>query len=302
MKKVLVLRGLPASGKSTYAKNLIRDEYAGRAIRINNDDLTGMMFAGVDMFGADGVPEFLNSVRVDLLGTALSQPWVDLVIVDNTNLNTRTVKSLWEVAVKHGAEFEVDDQFLAVGVRECVARDAGRLYPVGEAVILKMARQAEKLKPWNPPYALPEIAPYHNDNADGKSCVIVDIDGTLAHMDGRDPYDYSRVMSDRVDPQVRDYIQRVAFEHRIIVMSGREDNCLNVTVEWLRANDVPFHEIHMRHSGDYRPDWIVKNELFQEHVAEKYNVHLVLDDRDQVIDLWRRKLELPTWQVADGNF
>ena len=85
-------------------------------------------------------------------------------------------------------------------------------------------------------------------------------------------------------------------------MSGREDNCLNVTVEWLRANDVPFHEIHMRHSGDYRPDWIVKNELFQEHVAGKYNVHLVLDDRDQVIDLWRRKLELPTWQVADGNF
>jgi hypothetical protein len=58
----------------------------------------------------------------------------------------------------------------------------------------------------------------------------------------------------------------------------------------------------MRAAGDQRPDYIVKNELFEEHVAGKYNILLSLDDRDSVVDLWRNKMGIPTFQVANGNF
>ena len=42
MKKVLVLKGIPASGKSTYAKQLVKDN-PGMYKRINRDDLRHML-------------------------------------------------------------------------------------------------------------------------------------------------------------------------------------------------------------------------------------------------------------------
>jgi predicted kinase len=40
--KLLMLKGLPASGKSTYAKKLAQDGY----VRVNKDDLRAMLHAG----------------------------------------------------------------------------------------------------------------------------------------------------------------------------------------------------------------------------------------------------------------
>lgn len=149
MKKVLVLRGLPASGKTTYAKKLINDEYAGRSIRINNDDISAMLFGKQDTFAMRGVAPFLFDVRMTLLESALKQDWIELIIIDNTNLKTSTVKAMEKLAKEHGAIFEVDDRFLAVPVRECVARDNQRLFPVGEKVIIDMYELVTTLRPWS---------------------------------------------------------------------------------------------------------------------------------------------------------
>ena len=45
-------RGIPGSGKSTFAKQWVQEDPEGR-VRINRDDLRGMMFATdwVKMFG-----------------------------------------------------------------------------------------------------------------------------------------------------------------------------------------------------------------------------------------------------------
>ena len=58
----------------------------------------------------------------------------------------------------------------------------------------------------------------------------------------------------------------------------------------------------MRAADDKRRDDAVKYDLFNEHVRDKFRVNLVLDDRAQVIRLWRDMLGLPTWQVAKGTF
>ena len=57
----------------------------------------------------------------------------------------------------------------------------------------------------------------------------------------------------------------------------------------------------MRKGGDKRIDSIVKKELYRKYIEPFYRVKLVLDDRNQVVDMWR-DLGLPCWQVAPGNF
>ena len=59
--------------------------------------------------------------------------------------------------------------------------------------------------------------------------------------------------------------------------------------------------LFMRASGDTRKDEIVKLELFDAHVRGKYDVRLVLDDRDRVVRMWR-SIGLTCLQVADGEF
>jgi hypothetical protein len=58
----------------------------------------------------------------------------------------------------------------------------------------------------------------------------------------------------------------------------------------------------MRTVGDVRRDSIVKKELFETHVANRYFIQMVIDDRDQVVDLWRLELGLPCVQVNYGDF
>ena len=58
----------------------------------------------------------------------------------------------------------------------------------------------------------------------------------------------------------------------------------------------------MRATGDVRKDWIVKKELYKAHVKGQYFINFILDDRNQVVDLWRLDLGLPCLQVNYGDF
>jgi hypothetical protein len=57
----------------------------------------------------------------------------------------------------------------------------------------------------------------------------------------------------------------------------------------------------MREAGDSRKDSIVKQELYERHIKPSYDVFVVLDDRNQVVDMWR-SLGLVCLQVAPGDF
>lgn len=60
-------------------------------------------------------------------------------------------------------------------------------------------------------------------------------------------------------------------------------------------------ELHMRKTGDTRRDSTVKRELYERHLAHR-DVLCVLDDRDQVVRMWREELGLTCLQVAYGDF
>lgn len=309
-KTVIVLRGIPGSGKSTYSRErLIGDEPDGTAVRINNDELVDMLFSS-GWRRQPGIAEVLKDTREALLKMHLQTPLIETIVIDNTNLNVRTVADLQKIALRFGANFEVNDTMLRVDVETCIARDAVRPRPVGEDVIRKMAKEAAKLGPWkSPDYEVPVIEKYVAGK-DLPPCYIFDIDGTLAlNVSGRDMYNESRVSEDAYNKPVWFVLisllqAQVELSTEIIFMSGRHEKCRRDTEDWLSgyAIDTTGFQLYMRADDDNRPDFIVKYELFQQHIAGKYRVLGCFDDRDQVVDLWRNKLGLPTFQVANGDF
>jgi hypothetical protein len=133
---------------------------------------------------------------------------------------------------------------------------------------------------------------------------IVDIDGTLAHHErsGRSPYDWSRVSEDEIDPLVARLVDMIhADRSDVILVSGRDAVCRDATAEWLAKHEIGYLELLMRPEGDNRPDHVVKAEIFDQHIRHYYNVVGVLDDRSQVVKMWR-SMGLKCLQVQNGDF
>lgn len=133
--------------------------------------------------------------------------------------------------------------------------------------------------------------------------VIVDLDGTVALRTGdRSPYDWQRVGEDEPNLPVIELVQVLAKAgFRIIGMSGRDEECYRQSESWLLHHGVPVDELWMRRRKDNRSDDVVKLELFDRHVRDRYDVAWVIDDRDQVVKAWR-SIGLTVLQVAEGDF
>lgn len=303
---IIATRGLPASGKSTWAVDMVAKS-GGTLMRVNRDLLRQMMFQKA--WGDGGEEKIISAASASAIRAALDGG--KSVVVDNTHLRASTIGDLYKIAQEYDGRVQLRIQDFPVDIKEAIRRDAARDASVGEAVIRKMSAQFMKngsdLPDLDPKY-YEKIVPmnefvYTEDNATEKAW-LVDVDGTLAHIikDGRSPYDYSRVSEDDPDERVIALVKELkAAGYKIVVMSGREDSCKADTIEWLGAYGVPFDEIHMRKTGDGRKDSIVKSELFEEHIRGRYVVAGVLDDRDQVVRMWRSK-GLLCAQVAYGNF
>lgn len=135
-----------------------------------------------------------------------------------------------------------------------------------------------------------------------KTAVIVDIDGTVAHRTNREPFEYDKVIHDAPDKNVIEVVSALWHAgHKVIFVSAREDWCFNDTYRWLTLYCPPFIKLHMRKSGDTRRDAEVKKEIYEQLIKPEYNIVCVLDDRNQVVDMWR-ELGLTTLQVNYGDF
>lgn len=133
--------------------------------------------------------------------------------------------------------------------------------------------------------------------------ILCDLDGTLAILHARSPYDAERCETDLLNKPIADIVQTYhQLGTKVIFMSGREEKARKQTINWLKCNGITYDALYMRATGDSRKDSIVKKELYETHVKGKYYVKFVLDDRNQVVDLWRLDLGLPCLQVNYGDF
>jgi len=280
--KVLVLSGLPASGKSTFAKELIAKDKS--YVRVCRDDLRESMFNYKFSRPNEGAVRRLRDFMIlDTLTNGRN------VVIDETNLNPKNMPHYRQLVSVWNPEFE--EKFFDKPLKQCIEDDLKRPRSVGSKVIQRM--YDDFLAPTPVIYVPPKDKP---------KAIVVDIDGTLAHMTGRSPYDYTRVNEDRVDEVVRSIVRRYHDDkYKVILCSGRESSARVDTLQWLADNHIPFDFLYMRQEGDSRSDNIVKLEIFDQHIRDDYNVEFVLDDRNRVVEAWR-SIGLKVLQVAEGDF
>jgi predicted kinase len=282
-------KGLPGSGKTTWAREQVLKAVPGGAVIVCKDDLRAMLHA--DRFHGQHERQVVKA-RNALVKMFLAQG-VSVIVAD-TNLNPHHERALSEIAKEAGVLFFVKD-FTDVPLNTCVRRDLKRANSVGEKVIRDMHEKYLAPKPADPPEMVPG-RPH---------AVLVDLDGTLAKMADRSPYDWDRVDEDDVHQDVVDLVNTLRDAGaEIVFVSGRDGRAREKTRIWLRRHLGDWSvdaRLYMRGIGDMRKDSIVKQEIYMEAIRDVFNVWLVLDDRQQVVDMWRN-LGLRVLQVAPGNF
>lgn len=303
MRKLIMCKGLPASGKSTWADNqTIESTLIGR---VNKDDIRKELGKP----WTRKVEQEVLSIRFRRIADAFILHGKQTVISDDTNLAPKHEKALRAIAEQLNAEFEVNDSFLNVSLAECILRDSKRegSARVGERVIMEMYNQF--LAPGPIQSGETALTAKYTPHTSLPKAIICDLDGTLAIHAGRSPYDFQKCDTDVVNGPVyhvlwamkNDFESRGGDEFTVIYLSGRDDIVMEKTRKWLEDNDCPPGPLYMRKTGDKRNDTIVKGELFDAHVRDNYNVLFCLDDRDRVVKLWR-DIGLCCLQVNYGAF
>ena len=146
--------------------------------------------------------------------------------------------------------------------------------------------------------------------------VIFDLDGTLADItarrklatkdNGKLDWDVflhrDNIKLDVPNQKVVDMARMIndTDRYQIFILSGRSDITRDATIEWLNRYGVPYDDLIMRpKQHHFMPD----NDLKQMWLNDigVNNVAMVFDDRNQVVDMWRKN-GLTTFQVADGDF
>lgn len=132
MRKIILCRGIPASGKSTWAKEWVLEDPENR-VRFNNDDIRNML----GKYWVTSRENLLLEMKKDFMVSAMERGYD--IVIDNMNLNLLEVdyyielaKSTLGLVSPYVVEFK---DFFDTPLEECIVRDAKRDNPIGEGVI-----------------------------------------------------------------------------------------------------------------------------------------------------------------------
>ena len=285
--ELVVTVGLPASGKTTWTNELIAKD--PNYLNINRDDIR-LMLQGRERYKKFSGWREKTVTEIHRHAVIAGLQAGKSVIVSDTNLNPAHNKKWKELAKSMGASYR-EKLFTDVTVGELIQRDARREHPVGSKVIMHM-HERYKNDWWSIP-AQDESLP---------KCYLVDVDGTLATMVSRGPFEWMKVDTDAPRQEVIDVVNALYDAgNTIIIVSGRDGVCKELTEEWLDKYGVKRHGFYIRPAGDNRKDTLIKEEIYYRHIKDVYNVRGVFDDRDQVVHMWRH-LGLQVFQVNYGDF
>ncbi|KEO91230.1 hypothetical protein EH31_00785 [Erythrobacter longus] len=139
------------------------------------------------------------------------------------------------------------------------------------------------------------------NNPSQPKTVLFDIDGTLAdierrrgHLDKPSPdwKAFNAAMGDDTpnEPVVSLYLTLWSSpEYSPILVTSRSETSRKITEQWLIWNEIPFSRMLMRKAKDFRADHIIKEEILDQLLAEGLTTHFTVDDRQQMVDMWRRR-------------
>ena len=225
------------------------------------------------------------------------------VLIDNTNLKQKYIDHFINKFKYHA---DIEYQIFDISLDKAIERDKLRQTTVGEAVIKRMYEDYKVLMDSFDFSFINKVNESHfkpiKYNGDLNDCVIFDLDGTLALMNGkRNAFDYKNVYKDDINIIVKEQIDfHQSKGRKIIILSGRDEVSMDLTKEWLELHEVYYDEIYMRKKDDYRKDNVVKKEIYENNIKDKYNVLAVYEDRHQVLKFWFEE-GIFTYNVNQGN-
>lgn len=128
MSKLIICRGIPASGKTFWAKKWVLEDPEHR-IRVNQDDIRLML-------GKYWVPsreKLVQEIQFDAILEALSRGFD--VVIDNTNLNKKVLDG-FDRLIKTFKDYEIEyKDFFDTPLSVCIERDKNRDLQVSEKII-----------------------------------------------------------------------------------------------------------------------------------------------------------------------
>ena len=303
MSKLLILVGAPGSGKSTFARYFLRTE--DNWIRVNRDDFRLMQFGDSLMipFYEERISKMVEASVLTLLKSDTN------VIIDATNTSLRTIQDMIHTYTEYAdISFKVFDLPVDKLVKRCDKRyeETGKF--ISKSVVERnVANLKHTLERFDfapiPRKVQVATSSYATQDKHLPKAVICDLDGTLSLLNGRDPYNAATCDNDLLNEPVAAALKMAKQQgYQVILLSGREDKFREPTMRFLDKHQIGYDLLLTRTSNDFRKDNIIKRELFEGEIQGKYFVEFLLDDRNQVVDMWRKDLHLPCFQVNYGDF
>lgn len=301
MKKIILTVGCPGSGKSTWTREFIAKNPG--YFNVNRDDYRQ------SIMGHEERGEYKYTKKKEGIVTCMQfdaakgilygGDSVKGVIISDTNLNPER-RLMWETFAKEYG-WKVEYKVFDVPWTELVKRNSRRGSKAVPIDVLRSMYSRMRAYLGLPVYT----------GTPGKpKAVIFDVDGTLAKMVDRSPYDLEKCDTDIINPMVVELSKMYDKQgYQIIVVSGRECGTEEdpmkyyyMTRKWVEDfAQVPLVMQCQRVQGDDRKDDVVKEEIFWEKIAPHFDVKLAVDDRQNVVEMWRR-IGVECWQVAFGDF
>ncbi len=298
--QILILVGAPGSGKTTFAKYFIRTEE--NWMRVCRDDFRAMHFATTLSPREEyGITDMIDSTIEGLLKRRKN------VLIDATHCKAEYINHYIE-KFNHLADisfkvFSLDAETIA---ERCEKRFKETGKYISKSVQTRYIKELAQLKKkfdfsTRPKLDIRNIRVEQDPTL--PKAIICDLDGTLALMDNRNPFDATHADEDGLNEAVANTLRLFSKEgYQILLVSGREEKFREPTIRFLEKHNITYHQLWMRKSTDYRKDAIVKSEIFERLIQGKYYIEFVLDDRNQVVDMWRQELGLNCFQVNYGDF
>ena len=294
--KIKILIGVPASGKSTYTKEFLKKNSGW--VGVNRDSYRLMLRN--EQICEPKVEDLITKLVTNSIHQALVKNLN--LIIDATNVKVKYINDFIK-EFKYSAD--IDYMVFDVPLATCIERDKNREAKVGENVIKRMYSDFKILMDsfdFQPVVKIkqrPVIKP--NFNSELPDCVIVDVDGTLSLMGKRSPFEWNKVDLDEVNTIVAEQVEFHRSKGRkIIILSGRDGVCKDLTKEWLDFYNIYYDEIHLRPVNDFRKDSVIKKEIYDNHIKGKYNVICAIDDRLSILETWFKE-GIFTFSVNQGN-
>lgn len=299
--KLMILVGPPGSGKSTFAKYHIRTEE--NWFRVCRDDFRLMQFNHANLTESE---ESNLSRLIDGI--------VEMLLKQNTNVlidATNTRKDYLNQFIKKFNHLaDIVFKIFNVEENELKERNEQRHALTGKYIPKNVLKdQITNMKKLMDNFDFAERKREKQNvqktiqDKTLQPAIICDLDGTLAIIDHRNPYDASNCENDGLNEAVAEVLSLFHVKgNKVILLSGRMEKYRVQTESWLKMYHIPYDMLYMRDSEDFRKDSIIKKELYALHIENKFYVNFILDDRNQVVDMWRKELGLTCFQVNYGDF